>query len=76
LTKANGTHTVFITLYDVNGKAKMYKINITFGSPAGISSVDNFDNLDFTMIKECSDEILTGNITDIDREALVNITYS
>jgi len=57
----------------VNGKAKMYKINITFGSPAGISSVDN---LDFTMIKECSDEILTGNITDIDREALVNITYS
>jgi len=28
------------------------------------------------MKKVCSDEILTGNITDIDREALVNITFS
>jgi len=77
LTKANGTHTVFITLYDKDGKAKMYQIDITFGSPAGVSLVDNFGSSNnLTLTNVYSDKILTANITDINREGLVNITYS
>jgi len=57
----------------VNGKEKRYQIDVILKCPADISSGGNLIS---KLTKECGDEILTGNITDIDREGLVNITYS
>ena len=48
-----------------------------FITPANITAGGDFGfNYNFNISKECGDEILTANITSIDREALVNITYS
>jgi len=54
-------------------------LKVVFISPVDNSLGGNFNvnvTNNVTMTNVCSDKILTGNITDIDREALVNITYS
>ena len=43
-----------------------YNVNVTYGH----------DNKTLAEVKECGDLNLTANITYIDREGLVNVTYS
>ena len=69
--------TIWVSLGDSYGNVVYFFLKAIFISPVDISAGAGFNSTkNLNISKDCGDEILTANITDINREALVNITYS
>ena len=69
--------TIWLTLEDSYGNVVYFFLRAIFIPPAVLSTGNNnFTIGNFTLPKDCNDEILKAKITDIDRDALVNVTYS